>query len=264
MNDIAILGAFNTQNLGDAIQSLAILRSVGKMDFFVEREKISDIHPPCKCVMNAWWKHNTKDFPPHKNIVPLWIGVHISKEELIKDHLEYWKKNEPIGCRDTYTEELFRKYKVESYFSACLSITLPKPPECELRSEVNLLIDVPKVFGIKNGIRLDTFSSFTGDCVQKINKVYRNIYLYSKARSVVTSRLHVALPCYAIGTPVLYINDRDKKRFTGYETMINNCGYEDKDTIKRFLDNPKNIYPEEYFDLKKKLQERVRKFIDEN
>jgi hypothetical protein len=44
---------------------------------------------------------------------------------------------------------------------------------------------------------------------------------YAEARAVVTSRLHCALPCLALGTPVLFIeNASDSYRFDGLRDLL--------------------------------------------
>lgn len=41
---------------------------------------------------------------------------------------------------------------------------------------------------------------------------------YAKAKLVITSRIHCALPCLAMGTPVIFIN--------GFETFVDSCRFE--------------------------------------
>ena len=44
---------------------------------------------------------------------------------------------------------------------------------------------------------------------------------YGLAELVVTSRLHCALPCIALGTPVVFINDDPNDiRFSGYQKLL--------------------------------------------
>lgn len=41
---------------------------------------------------------------------------------------------------------------------------------------------------------------------------------YARAKLVITSRIHCALPCLAMGTPVIYIN--------GFESFVDSCRFE--------------------------------------
>lgn len=44
------------------------------------------------------------------------------------------------------------------------------------------------------------------------------LHRYAKAKLVITSRIHCALPCLAMGTPVIFIN--------GFETFVDSCRFE--------------------------------------
>lgn len=255
---VALMGAWETNNLGDVIQALSVLEITKRFDCYLEREKILEQTELCFSVMNGWWKHRTLDFPPSESITPLWIGVHIADESLVKKHISYWKKHQPIGCRDKYTQNLFMANGIDSYFSGCPSMCFPRERFGSYRSENNLFIEGGKTDLVCS--HLDTYSSFVGTPEQKLRVCLNNMFLYSKARCVVTSRLHVALPCYAIGTPVLYLKKRDNKRFTGYEEFINNCFPTDSERIKEFVSCPVNRYPEEYLSLKQNLVSKIKEF----
>jgi exopolysaccharide biosynthesis predicted pyruvyltransferase EpsI len=43
------------------------------------------------------------------------------------------------------------------------------------------------------------------DAVNRLRKAIQLLRTYATAKSVITTRLHCALPCLAIGTPVLFI-----------------------------------------------------------
>jgi hypothetical protein len=65
----------------------------------------------------------------------------------------------------------------------------------------------------------------------KFRRAQRFLDHYACAAYVVTSRLHVALPCVALGTPaVLLTPDPDDVRFSGYEDMLTIL------TVEHFLD----------------------------
>lgn len=44
------------------------------------------------------------------------------------------------------------------------------------------------------------------------------LHQYAKAKLVITSRIHCALPCLALGTPVIFIN--------GFETFVDSCRFD--------------------------------------
>ena len=117
----------STVNIGDDIQTLAginFLKKHGINDYvFVDREELSDYDgEPIKLVMNGWYMHNIKKFPPSDKIHPIFVSMHVWDENLIKENVEYFKKHQPIGCRDEYTVKQFKKYGIDAYFTGCLTL----------------------------------------------------------------------------------------------------------------------------------------------
>lgn len=47
---------------------------------------------------------------------------------------------------------------------------------------------------------------------------------YANAKLVITSRIHAALPCLGLGTPVILICPYDRKRFDGIAELLNYFG----------------------------------------
>ncbi|WP_075342087.1 polysaccharide pyruvyl transferase family protein [Tenacibaculum agarivorans] len=100
---------------------------------------------------------------------------------------------------------------------------------------------------------------------------------YSEAKLVVTSRIHVALPCLAMGTPVIFLNGAfnhhmDHSRFHGITHLLNKIDITDKGELSSNMgeiqypithnsaitnpDKPKVIIND--------LIKKVKLFIDEN
>ncbi len=65
---------------------------------------------------------------------------------------------------------------------------------------------------------------------------------YATAKLVVTSRIHVALPCLALGTPVIFINHGfgNDSRFKNILEMINTINIDDKEKITANFQLPKS------------------------
>ena len=79
-----------TINIGDDIQTLAginFLKKNGINDYvYVNREELNKYNgEPIKLIMNGWYMHNIKNFPPSDKIFPIFISVHISNKNLIKN-----------------------------------------------------------------------------------------------------------------------------------------------------------------------------------
>ncbi len=58
-------------------------------------------------------------------IIPVFFGLTLVKDTLLPNEVMYYKKYEPIGCRDERTLETLRKYGIESYLNGCITVTLP-------------------------------------------------------------------------------------------------------------------------------------------
>ena len=61
-------------------------------------------------------KNDMSKFPPSDKITVVFISVYIDNENLVKNNVNYLKKYEPIGCRDTSTCDLFNKYNIKIIF----------------------------------------------------------------------------------------------------------------------------------------------------
>lgn len=132
----------------------------------------------------------------------------------------YYKKHEPIGCRDWKTVRLFQSMGVEAYYSGCLTLTLParkvdktdqillvdpfyKLPEDLREKYINQLIPRKEE---KNIVRIDQHDSRIMSVQERFDEADRMLDRYAAAKLVFTSRIHCALPCLALGTPVYFLD----------------------------------------------------------
>lgn len=99
---------------------------------------------------------------------------------------------------------------------------------------------------------------------------------YARARCVITSRIHCALPCLALGTPVIFINsfedESNLSRLNGLTDLFHvvnlniktgsyssNFSLENNQiTLNSIIPNKKN-----YLKFAKSLKERCKKFVEE-
>ena len=156
------------------------------------------------------------------------MSVHINQWGIVDDRegsLEYLRAQEPIGARDTMTLEKLLERNISAYFSACLTLTWD--PNIRLRSPQPrsqvLVID-------SVGYTLATLVNLVPEEILKSCKAYSvnlayvdnqgvhsrptfhqpfqfaygNLLQIARAKLVITSRIHVALPCVALGTPVIF------------------------------------------------------------
>ena len=124
-----MLGYIGSRNIGDYIQTKAVIDMIHPINHKVlDREGLHKFKgSKIKTIMNGWFMENPKNWPPNKNISPLFISFHINpsaERDLLKpESLNYLKQYEPIGCRDTYTQNLLQKNGIKSYYSSCITTT---------------------------------------------------------------------------------------------------------------------------------------------
>ena len=127
-----MLGYIGSRNIGDYIQTKAVIDMIHPINHKVlDREGLHKFKgSKIKTIMNGWFMENPKNWPPNNNISPLFISFHINpsaERDLLKpESLNYLKQYEPIGCRDTYTQDLLQKNGIKSYHSSCITTTFTR------------------------------------------------------------------------------------------------------------------------------------------
>ena len=218
-----------TSNIGDDIQSLAaidLLRQNGISEYgCVEREALNHYDgEPIALIMNGWFLHNPKNFPPSDKIKPLFISFHCEHEEVIKEHRKYFQKHEPIGCRSNSTVSMCEKYGIKAYLSGCITLCFDEAPEKEeYVCATDIHFDDP--IERKNLIYLTHIKEDLNrqSNQKRLQRAEALLDLYRGAALVITSRLHCLLPCRAFNTNAKFIHslyDIDP-RFRGLEDILN-------------------------------------------
>ena len=216
--------AIKAVNVGDEIQGFPGLLFVPFVDHFVERDSLRfsavDRHN-ITVFFNAWWGSVKADWPPPPNIQPIMISVHIhsSVQDIWAKNISYLKRHGPIGCRDHTTLNYLTKLGVESYFSGCLTLLMRSPFINARRTDDIFLVDVRKenlkllpanVKERAGTLRHHVVDKETHkaelDGVKRFSTGYNLMANYATAKLVITQRIHCALPCVAMGTPVIFIN----------------------------------------------------------
>ncbi|WP_183568333.1 polysaccharide pyruvyl transferase family protein [Mucilaginibacter sp. SP1R1] len=189
--------------------------------------------------------------------VSIHINSRIKDVMLSPETIAHFKKHEPIGCRDEYTANLLRDKGVEAYFTACMTLTLGKTfkrdkPNDEiyivdpmfdsytiselLKSPVQLLRRIYRRRLKEYNWRENVLNSFfTKELLTKAKYITQlaedapseqgfkiaEDYLNKlrNAKLVITSRIHCALPCLAMGVPVIFIQG-------GFAAKVDNCRFD--------------------------------------
>lgn len=246
----------DTDNIGDDILSYAASCFLPQIDYIIDREQL-DIFAPNKkeivsVIMNGWFLYHKSHWPPSPYINPLFAGIHFSDKlsfGIVDSYLdgvgaEYLKMHEPIGCRDDATLHKMQIRNIQAYFSGCLTLTLNKFQNVQKNNKY-ILVDVPKTVHQKvlNNVDENQVEMVSHDVDKLYNKqdwsARRNqveilLKKYQGAKVVITTRLHCALPCLALGTPViLLINDNvdTQVRMNSFKKYVHNC------TVEEFLND---------------------------
>lgn len=215
----------NSSNLGDNIQSLAAEQYLPRIDWKFNRDTLAEVESNDEylMIMNGWFSHYPERcFPSSEAIKPVFFGFHITNWNDTANYffrpevVEYFKRNEPIGCRDEKTAELLCAKGVKAFQSMCLTLTFPKRKVAPRNGQVFLVdaLGIPVPNDLYNQAQEITHAvdDFYGDEIktkmaEKLLALYRD-----EAKLVITTRLHCALPCIAMGIPVLYFGKNDDPR----------------------------------------------------
>lgn len=185
-----------TQNLGDAIQTVALSRLLpGPLRGISRRDARG---PRCDwLVANGWLGDNR---PPPANSRPcLFAGVFLAQEH----NLDWLRRSPwPVGARDPDTAERLMRAGVDAELIGCATLTFRpysgrrsgvyvvdvRVPDSVSQAAVTVTHHIPRRMGWR----------------EQWLRAMQVLDLYRRARLVYTSRLHAALPCIAFGTPVIF------------------------------------------------------------
>lgn len=277
-----------TDNIGDDVQSYAAKRFLPTVDYVIDREALDtfDSHGEVvKAIMNGWYMYSKFNWPPASVIDPLWVAMHISENDYFgigERFLEgiggdYLRHYAPIGARDVSTLEMLERNHIPAYLSGCLTLTIPQFDNVEKTNEV-LLVDldekseaiVRKRYPAENfqsvthNVNAEEYSALSAeDRLQRVEKLLRR---YQGAKCVITSRLHCALPCLALRTPVLLVYKREyAPRMQSFLTLLHYTEIDSFDEGVRAFDpaNPK-ANSEAYLPIREELSRRCREFLKDD
>jgi hypothetical protein len=257
----------STENLGDHIQIISGFRMLSRLGVkpvrYIDRDNeirsgpgLDEEDGPIGILLNGWFKTNRAEWPPHPKLEPLIIGIHIRPNqcpELLSDvSLDYFRRYQPIGCRDVNTEALLQSRGVEAFTSNCLTLTLPRRIEnATTQTEVFVVSrderikdHLPPSIGPYNFIcHYSGWNEFAANMTraEELLVAYR-----SRAKLMITTLLHCALPAIAMGIPVVVfypINDEtghgfDRERFSSLATLVRVHRFEEIESVNW---NPETI-----------------------
>jgi hypothetical protein len=159
-------------------------------------------------------------------ITPVFLGLTMSKDELLSEEISYFKNHEPVGARDERTYNTLTKYGINSYLNGCLTPALPvREKDAEKQNKI-FIID--PTAGIKDYIPSEIARNAVWDThmiykyiENPIQKTQERFNQYrDEAKLVITSLLHCSIPCMAMGIPVILAKDLISYRFSWLEALL--------------------------------------------
>lgn len=278
-----------TKNIGDDIQAYAVKRFLPRIDYYVDMnhmdEFIPDKEEKVAVIINGWFLQYTLNWPPSPYIKPLPISMHFTNKDWFWDTtdrayhlqgygLEYLKDIEPIGCRDSHTQKLLDSKGIKTEYTGCMTLTIPKFQKIEKQDYIcavdvseEVIEQIKKTTDMEVKIVTHTvpedYHKLSWE--KRMENVEELLKLYQGARAVISYRLHCALPCLAIGTPTILLNEEYRNdRFGDYTAYIESCKEEDFVSGKIIYDY-KNIstYSDKWKELRDNLIKKCEDFVKE-
>lgn len=219
-----------TTNLGDDIQSYSIKNLLPKIDYYIEREKLDEFttedNKPVKVIIDDCRDDNEHLLSPSPFIDPLFIEQTILTLEKFKDV----KKSKDVCLVDL---DYFNIANVKSKFKNVITISHQIDEE---------------------------YASMTYD--ERFAYVEKVLRIYQSSKTVITTRLHCALSCLTLGTPVILVYDGDvKNRLSGYEKMLNLVPREEfQKNYEKIIRNVKRN-PNDFEKYRKNIIEKITDFF---
>lgn len=230
-----------TDNLGDDLVTLAALQHLPRVDRVLDADALDaplpDFDEDDRLVLLSpgLFLRSSAHWPPEKHIVPVCMGVHISEEDawglplatLDGAGYDCLLACAPIAARDVRTANRLARMNIPHTLTGCLSLTLEHPPVkrsgivcCDVPEEVT---DALRSFRPDVASVTHSMSDPSPDFDRRMADAKALLSRYASAEMVFTRRLHCAMACLAIGTPVLLLYHEeyeDISRFAPMDSMV--------------------------------------------
>ena len=225
-------------NIGDCIQNLAVenlYRELGISDetlLKINRDEIP-FYNGDKCIlpMQAWFGNYAGTFPLpwSSQIEPVFIGFHLNKgwqtrERFLREKIqERMEPFQPIGCRDRNTRDFLISLGLDAYFSGCMTLTFPKRESNPENGKI-FVVDITDTtknilpehikqqadYSITHFYYYNQYPVTEEGALLFENQARKILARYkNEAKLVITSKIHCAMPCIAMGIPVIFIHEEN-------------------------------------------------------
>ena len=253
-------------NLGDYVQTIAtqnvIKKIFSQIDYtYFDRDNLINYNGEnAFTIMQGWFSH-TGSYLPNEKILPIYIGTHLTTTKrdeflnFVKVNPEYFK-NAVIGCRDTSTLDFIKSIELPCYLSRCLTLTFDKRIPSPTQNKI-FIVNIPKNYlnyiphklvenaefvnqrSIDANHEASYYINSETKYLETTNQLLENYR--NNAKLVITSALHCASPCIAMGIPTILIDfEKKNDRFGSLKGLIKI--YNVNDLINNNIDySPKPI-----------------------
>lgn len=284
-------------NIGDSIMLLGIRKLYEKMG--INKDDIVEIYLhnlscydgdyvilPIAAWMDDYYMRNRLPFSP--KIIPIFLGIHCISENGVIEALEPYSKFGPFGCRDEATMQTLRKNGLDAYIFGCMSFQSVETRKANNQKKI-FLVEVPdKLYKYipnelkeniveekhlydftDSNISLNRAEDMELELASSILEKYKN-----EAKFIVTSRLHCALPCIAMGIPVILLKKNspfDKRnilfldhRFSAYDKLLHFYRENEYENIdwNPAVANIEEIKTKQFYVAKRKIEEIRERYND--
>ena len=284
-----LLIEYDTRNIGDDIQSYATQRFLPRVDYYIDRNHMDEFVPNTEekvaTIINGWFLQYTLNWPFSPYVKPLPISMHFTNKDWFWDTtdrayhlqgygLDYLKSIEPIGCRDSHTVKLLESKGIKTEYTGCMTLTLDPFENIEKQDYIcavdvseKVIEQIKKTTDMEVKVVTHTVPEdyYKLSWEERMKNVEELLKLYQGARTVISYRLHCALPCLALGTSVILLNeDYRNDRFGDYTKYIESCSEEDFISGKVKYDY-RNIPVRDnaWKELRENLIRRCKQFVNE-
>jgi len=207
-----------TPNIGDDIQAEALRRLLPREDKTFDRDHLSTAEEWDGMLIASGWigGSQTKDWEPP--VDTFFIGCYFTHPKFVPQQSPF-----AIGCRSSETLRYCWRMGVPAWLSYCCSLSLRH----DGRERTDKVFAVDVEHGIRRqyfpgAIKLSQFIHKASTQDQRRKMVETRLGQLQEARLVITSRLHIMLPCVAFGTPVVFVpHPRTTRRPGRWEDFIN-------------------------------------------
>lgn len=227
-------------NLGDLYQTFAIDELYCRMGIpadqvvDVERRQLRTYSgQPVRLPLCGMFGHvkGNEIFPMSDRITPVYLGYHANTKPYLKPAC--YKGAGPVGCRDESSWRAMEKAGIPAFISGCMTLTLPRRTREPENGKI-FFVDAPaslepfipaelrpRITYLGQEIEMDT--SLPNEELIRLHQqqARERLDLYvNQASLVVTSRLHCAAPCTALGIPVILARNYFDDRYTFLDKFL--------------------------------------------